>query len=378
MADETPDQRVARIVAEVQSGQRTLTSVRQSVDRLAGRPVGDYSNVSDEAWLGSPERLAERVRSIFGNRGVPLTLTQGNRQNAYLPDVTPPAQPGPQDPSGQLDEDLKRTDAYVSTLGLMRQFGLESLAPKILDFLREGYTDAPTITLLLQETPEYKTRFKANEARVKAGLPVLSPAEYIGLERQYQQVMRAYGLPPSFYDQREDFERFIGNDVSPAEVNERVQMASKLVQDANPEIREALASYYPDLTQGDLIANLLDEKRAMPLLQKKIAAAEIGAAAVQRGLARTDAEAAARWADQGVTGEQARQGYEAIGSFLPGTQSLGDRFGEQYTQADAEQEVFGGLASARRKRERLAQQERGLFAGDSAVGRDSLSRRSNY
>jgi hypothetical protein len=53
------------------------------------------------------------------------------------------------------------------------------------------------------------------QSRINKGLRALSEAEYIGLEDQYQNVMRQYGLPASYYTRgdmgrQEGFEKFIG------------------------------------------------------------------------------------------------------------------------------------------------------------------------
>ena len=66
-------------------------------------------------------------------------------------------------------------DAAKALVELFKQYGLESLAPKIVEFIQNGYS-ADTTAILLQDTTEYKQRFAANEARRKKGLPVLSPA----------------------------------------------------------------------------------------------------------------------------------------------------------------------------------------------------------
>src|SRR5882757_3766747 len=89
--------------------------------------------------------------------------------------------------SGQYENLLKGTerDAYLAINSLFKNYGLESLAPKIYDYVKNGYS-ADTISVLLQDTKEYKDRFSANEARKKAGLPVLSPAEYLSAESSYR------------------------------------------------------------------------------------------------------------------------------------------------------------------------------------------------
>ena len=86
---------------------------------------------------------------------------------------------------------------------LFKNYGLESLAPLIKQYVQDGYS-ADTVTLKLQDAPEYQRRFAGNESRKKAGLPVLSPAEYLATESAYKQIMRTAGLPEGFYDSYDD------------------------------------------------------------------------------------------------------------------------------------------------------------------------------
>lgn len=273
-------------------------------------------------------------------------------------------------PAGFEDLDLFQRDVFQSVLSVFREYGLATLANKILQFVQEGY-DGTTIALLLQDTPEYKQRFAGNEARGKAGLPALSPAEYVATEKAYAQVMRSAGLPAGFYDGPDDFARFIERDVSPQELNERVGMASNLLY-RNREAAEQIRQFYPELSEGDLVASLLDPKAALPAIERKVRAAEIGSAAREQGLS-TSRASAERYADLGVDVDTARRGYSEIGEFLPVTERIAERFRTSYSQEDAEQEVLGQMASARRKRDQLKRSEVALFRGSGGVQRGSLS-----
>ena len=249
------------------------------------------------------------------------------------------------------------------------QYGLESLATVIKDLAAEGATDA-TISFALQNTPEYKERFKANDLRLKKGLAVVSPAEYITLEDTYRQVLRSYGLRQ--FDNDLYVSQFIANDVSPTELTGRVQAATSRVLNAPPEVATTLRSYY-NLGAEDLVAYALDPDSQLAEIQKKITAAEIGAAAFNQGLnvSRTTAEG---FGVQGITQEQAQKGYSTIAEILPAAQKLSEIYGglDSYGQSQAEKEVFGGMASEKRKREKLAQTEVGTFSGKSGISRGAL------
>src|SRR6266571_3282439 len=105
-------------------------------------------------------------------------------------------------------------DAFVALETLFTQYGLGSLVNNIFNFIKQGYSQ-DTITLLLQDTPEYKQRFAGNAIRQKNGLAILSPADYLATEASYYQVVKAAGLPANFYNSTSDWVNWIGNDVSP-------------------------------------------------------------------------------------------------------------------------------------------------------------------
>lgn len=267
------------------------------------------------------------------------------------------------------EAEVSRVNAIDVLKQRFAQYGLESLATVIKDLAAEGASEA-TIGFALQNTPEYKERFKANELRLKKGLAVVSPAEYITLEDTYRQVLRSYGLRQ--FDNDLYVSQFIANDVSPTELTGRVQAATQRVLNAPPEVATTLRSYY-NLGAEDLVAYALDPDSQLAEIQKKITAAEIGAAAFNQGLnvSRTTAEG---FGVQGITQEQAQKGYSTIAEILPAAQKLSEIYGglDSYGQSQAEKEVFGGMASEKRKREKLAQTEVGTFSGKSGISRGAL------
>lgn len=279
-------------------------------------------------------------------------------------------------PSGATQRE--RTDWIAELSNTFTNFGLGSLVPKITEFVQQGYS-YDTITIRLQETPEYKQRFSANEARRKAGLPVLSPAEYLNLEQGYRQVARAAGLPEGFYDSQDDFNTFIANDVSPVEFQERVDIASNAIMNSDPYYTDSLRRMY-GLDSGEMIAYALDPQRALPSISKVARAVEFGAAAARQGFAPA-VGMAEQYAGMGVTRQQAEQGFQAIAQVLPETERLQNVFGRQtpgqYGLEEAASEVFGGpmSAEAMQRRRRLSEMEQSLFAGQSGVTRGSLSGR---
>lgn len=265
-------------------------------------------------------------------------------------------------------------DIFRETL---KQYGfsteqIDTLIPQIVEW-QSVYTPAQIVSDLLPTTTVYKQRFSANEARIKAGLAPLSASEYIATERAYRSIMRDAGLPNGFYDSADDFSRFIANDVSATELKQRVDSAAKAVNNADPFYRQALQQMY-GIDEGMMVAQMLDPDRALPLIEKQAKAVEFGQAAIAQGLATDTARFEALGAQPVATGYSATQGFGAIASMLPATERLGQIYGEEYNQATAEQEVFGGLASARRKRQKLGELEQSTFSGQSGLSAGSLKK----
>jgi len=250
------------------------------------------------------------------------------------------------------------------------KYGLASLGAKVLDLARQGYSE-DTITLELQSTPEYQQRFAANATRIKKGLTVLTPAEYLANEDAYRQTLRAYGLTQ--FDNDAYVRQFIENDVSPSELSTRVSMAVQRVQNADPAIARTLKDYY-GIGSTDMVAYVLDPNQQLPKIQRQIAAAEIGVAARVQGL-ETGVAVAEQLAAQGITQAEAQKGYATIADILPTAQKLSEIYGTTlpgYNQAEAEQEVFNTLASAQRKRKALTEREIATFSGKSGTTKASL------
>lgn len=268
-------------------------------------------------------------------------------------------------------QESARQDALVALTDRFAKFGLSSLVSKIKELAITGASEA-TISLQLQETPEYKQRFSANEIRLKKGLTVLSPAEYLANEDRYRQALRAYGLTQ--FDNDAYVSQFIANDVSPTELSNRIVTAVQRVQNADPAVARQLKDYY-NIGQTDLVAYVLDPEQQFQKIERQVAAAEIGAAASKQGL-QAGVGVAEQLAAQGVSQAEAQKGYATIADILPTAEKLSGIYGttmEGYTQATAEQEVFNSLASAQRARQKLTARELAQFSGFTGTGRSSLS-----
>jgi hypothetical protein len=310
----------------------------------------------------------------------PTVTSTGNISTAgagapatYTAPTQTPAEKAAADAATKAEADAvsKRQNAFSSLSSLFAQYGLETLVPKIQELIVGGAGEA-TITLALQASDEYKTRFKANDIRVSKGLAALNPAEYISLEGTYRQVLGAYGL--NQFNNNDYVSKFIENDVSPTELTNRVVTAVQRVQNADPAIQATLKDYY-GIGNTDLVAYVLDPENQMANIQKQVTASEIGAAAKNQGL-QANRGTSEQLATQGITQDQARQGYSTIGDILPTAEKLSNIYGTAlpgYNQTTAEQEVFNQSAEAKRARQKLATTETGTFSGSAGTSRGSFS-----
>jgi hypothetical protein len=273
--------------------------------------------------------------------------------------------------------------AYSLLYDEFSRMGLGSLVQPLQKFIQDGISDAE-FTLRLRETDAYKKRFAANAQRIAKGLAALSEADYVDMEDRYQNVMRQYGLPESYYQRgdlgrQEGFEKLLAADVRDDELADRLNVAYNRVINAAPQIKESLKQFYPDITNGDILAYTLDPEKAILDIKRKVTAAEIGAGAAIAGLSTTRAKAEELGAF-GVTAAQAREGFQNVAAVLPRASQLGEIYAKQgmgpYGQATAEAEFFGttGSVEATRMRGKLKQLEEAQFSGTSGAAQGALAR----
>jgi hypothetical protein len=226
----------------------------------------------------------------------------------------------------------------------------------------------------------FDERFAGNKALRDAGKTEYSYSNYLALEQELQNDIRDAGFPPGFYDDPASLAKFIGGEVSRAELRDRAQAAYVAVRQADPNTVAELKNLY-GVNEGELAAYFLDPTKALDAMGKRLTgqdltrrvqAAQIGAQArTQAGMGLTSTQAEQLVA-QGVTTQEAQQGFAAIRQqqelFQPvmaGEQQISQQ--EQIgaalgTNAEAAQRV------ATRRRRRQAEFERGGGFAASQTG----------
>ena len=129
-------------------------------------------------------------------------------------------------------EAQRQQNAIATIRGVLEQYGLNSLYNRIVGFIQDGY-DENAIMILIRTTPEYKQRFPAMEALAAKGRAI-SEAQYISYEQTASNLERRYGLPQGML--MSNVTNLLTNEVSAAELNDRVLLASAASIQAPQEI----------------------------------------------------------------------------------------------------------------------------------------------
>jgi hypothetical protein len=235
------------------------------------------------------------------------------------------------------------------------------------------------IGIQLRDTPAFNKRFPANKTLKDQNKPQFSVSQYLRMEADYKQRLQAANMPAGFYDDPTDFQQLIANDVSPEELQGRIDQGYQAVNNASPAVIKEFERLY-GIKKGDLAAYFIDPVRARPTFDRYEAQRQAQAAAVssqaqiQAGIALTaqESEALVR---SGITEAQSQAGFEQISA----QQELFNPLqGEQaITQEQQISGTFGTNAEARkaiaaRKRSRQAAFETGggfaTAQGASALG----------
>lgn len=199
---------------------------------------------------------------------------------------------------------------------VLSRYGLQEMAEWVSQRITAG-ASPEQIQLEMYDQPLFKSAFPeiaAREALVKGTgvtLLPLSPDQILTYRNQARSLMRAYGLPPSFWDRHTDFMDLIVNDVSIEELADRLDSASTRVHQAPPEVRAYFGELFGAASDDALFAIFVDVDRSMPELERMVQRAEVGGAARRFGF-DLEPVATGRLAEYGINYAQAVEGFSTL------------------------------------------------------------------
>ena len=256
----------------------------------------------------------------------------------------------------------------------LSQYDLQGLDEFVYDLVfRQNIVSEAQLKTRIRDTEVYRERFKGNIDRAAAGLNVYSEDRYIELENQYRYYRGLSGMPEGFYDSNADIANFIANDVSPDEYYARINEGYSAVRNADPEVVSELQRLY-GVNESDLAQFFLDPERTRERLKQQAQTAIIAGEARQSGvdIGLAQAEELQR---QGITQQQAQQGFQAIEQSQELFQATTEEQQAGMVGLSQEEQIAGVFGTSGAAQQRLRQRARrrqaafeggGRFAGQGA------------
>lgn len=272
-------------------------------------------------------------------------------------------------PSGGASNGLTadQQSAKAILAGTLGQYGLGGLADRAWSLYLAG-EPIEQVMLDIRASDEYKQRFPAMQALASKG-HAISESQYIDLERQYESNGRQFNLPDQFVKQH--ITDWISGEASPDEIKQRLGLYQTEMYQRPPEVRAALQREY-GLSDGDILALVIDESKALPIIQQQFLASENMAASQLSGYGALTRREAEQLGAQGVNFDQASQGFDQLAQekelFQP---IIGETGGDVVTRDDQLGAAFGGNTAAARRVARTAALRKAQFAGGGGFAETS-------
>lgn len=277
---------------------------------------------------------------------------------------------------------------FVTITNVFKNYGMGDIADLYLK-VKADYpkADADQIKTLLKTDDRYNKdsrgnaigyakRFAGNAALAKMGKQPLDDADYLKAESEYEKAFKAYGV--NSLATKESYAKLISQEISADEATTRLQLGYDNLK-SNQKVLQAFQSFYPELSQGDIVAAMLNPNEQLPALQRKVETAQIAGAALRQGLSTTQ-QRAAELQGLGITQAEAEKDYATIAGYLPTAQKLSEisKETDRFTQLAAEQSQIEGLASAKRREQKLAEEEEARFLKSSGTTQVSLKQAKTF
>lgn len=250
-------------------------------------------------------------------------------------------------------------NAFAMLEALLQQWGLSSLSSDVRDMLTAGDT-AEVIPIKLRQTEAYKTRFKGNADRIKAGLPALSEAEYLSTEASLRTIVRQ-NVGSGEYDTKDVMDKLLAANVNPQLLSDRFVQWQENWELQPQDVKDAWAAH--GYTPRDALRAVMDPSVNDATLKRQASVYSIGAEAVKafgddRAL---DTTRLGQLADYGVSKDQAEKGYKDIAGRLDYEGFLARSAGMDLSLADQEDAALLGDQRAEQQRKKVLNTDEARF-----------------
>jgi uncharacterized protein YoaH (UPF0181 family) len=268
-----------------------------------------------------------------------------------------------------LSDNLNASFSIVE--GILKNYDMKGVADSIAK-IRKDYPEIASddiLSLLKFDTrynAPYLERFAGNKILMDKGLPTLDDALYLKAENEYQKIFKAYGVDS--LASRGTYATLIGNRMDAADVTDRIKIGYERLK-ADKYVEEAFRQFYPSISQGDIVAAMLNPNEMKDALERKATAAEIAGSAAAQGLSTGQARAEELVAF-GIDKTKAQAGYRYAAQALPkGTMlsQISQEEGITYNQQLVEDIKFKQNVKAQEEEQRLITKEQNRFKAQSGL-----------
>lgn len=255
----------------------------------------------------------------------------------------------------QVADALMSSSVGPQTRSMLKRYGLEDLTQWLGDAIIKKKSQ-DQILLELHDQPAFRKRFPAIRAREQAGLPPVSPEEYLAYEELASSLGSTWGLDLS----KKEVDALLTNDVSPAELEQRFNIAATAVFESDRETRDELQRLF-GVGQGDLMRYWMNPKEQFGVLQNQYRMGEIAGAALRTNYGQIDLAAAERLLEAGFDRNAALSGFGELQRQRSLMSPIG--LGERGFTQEEQVEMLAGDVELQRSLERQAQGRVAEFAG---------------
>lgn len=349
-------------------------------------------NAAEEAEMGAvaAETKTNKIQpgqtSTSTSPGVATTSAQVAATNANTAALT--ALLGAQNAANTAAQNANEQSALSTIEQTLASYGFSGTQlQQLVSFAWSQIQDnvpAAQVALNIQNQPAFIQTFPAISERIAAGLPPITPAEYLSDLDSYTQTLVSAGIDPTSVNLND----LVAKDVSPSELSSRIQQGYVAIAMAPQDVINAFQQYY-GTTKGQLVQYFTNPSANQATLLQQATAAQIGGAAMGAGFEGANGQSttspisqslALQLAQQGVTYSQAQSGFAQLASEaqlyskLPGQGEVqtGPGGGSPYTASTSQlaesafQGAQGGLETQQLQLQ--AQREENYFKQGTQLG----------
>lgn len=211
-------------------------------------PDGSIVSASDPSQVSTP--------------ATPAAPTPAPAAAAASPTSAPPTPAGPT-PAQQ--------DAFAQIQTVLGQYGISGLGDWLWGEIKNNNPESQ-IMLDLQNQPAFLSRFPGMKALTDAGLPAITPAQYLATENEYKRNLADLGIDTKGLTPA-DFVPLFASNLDPTEVRSRMDIYQNVATTFSPTMRQNFDTYAGMKITDDDVYNMFQDTPQGQALVKQYALA---------------------------------------------------------------------------------------------------------